>query len=55
MLQNIIVVIIMLVALGYTFRSVLRSLKSKKSSKCNGCSGCELKNTINKPYHHSNC
>ncbi len=50
MVQNIIVLTIVFVALGYVIFSVFRKREIGNQSKCgscSGCSGCELRKSIN--------
>ena len=47
-MQHIIVFIIILAAVAWVLRSVIRSLKTKNSSRCDGCSGCDLKDLYSK-------
>jgi hypothetical protein len=46
MIQNIIALIMVFAAAGYTVWATIRSLKSKKICNCDECSGCELKSLI---------
>ena len=56
--QNIIVLIIVIVAFGYTLYSLFKGIVLKKGTKCDGCCGCELKAVSqqnNKQLRHSKC
>ncbi len=60
MLQNILVYIIILSAVGYTVFSVVRSIRKKDKSPCDGCKGCDLKSEVNRQkekyrYHRPDC
>jgi len=46
MIQQIFVYLIIVLAVGYTIYSVVKSIRSKEKSGCEGCSGCDLKNEI---------
>lgn len=46
MLQYILVYLIIVLTVGYTVYSVVRSLKSKSKSPCDGCGGCDIKKEI---------
>jgi len=46
MLQNIIVYVILIAAVGYSVFAVVRNARKKEKSGCDGCDGCEVKNEI---------
>lgn len=43
MIQNLIALIIVFTAVGYTIYTVIKSLTAKKSAKCGGCSDCSFR------------
>lgn len=47
MVQNIITLIIVFSAFGYTIFGIISGIKVNKASKCDGCAGCSLKQKIN--------
>lgn len=48
MLQNIIVLIIILLAIGYSVYAVVKNIRKKDSSPCGDCNGCDIKKEITK-------
>jgi hypothetical protein len=46
MIQNLIVVLIILVTVGFTVRSFVKSLKKPATNGCEGCNGCALKDQM---------
>lgn len=51
MIQNIIALIIVFAAVGYTFYSIIKNLTAKNVSNCGGCSGCSLKDLPMVKHH----
>jgi hypothetical protein len=47
MLQEIIMYIILVAAVGLAIRALIKRF-GRKSSPCDGCSGCDLKKTVHK-------
>ena len=50
MLQNIIVLIIIVLAIGYSVYAVVKNISKKDSSPCGDCNGCDIKKEITKNY-----
>ena len=48
MLQNIIVLIIIVGAIGYSVYAVVKNIRKKDSSPCGDCNGCDIKKEITK-------
>ncbi len=48
MLQNIIVLIIIVLAIGYSVYAVVKNIRKKDSSPCGDCDGCDIKKEITK-------
>ena len=48
MLQNIIVLIIIVLAIGYSVYAVVKNIRKKDSSPCGDCNGCDIKKEITK-------
>jgi len=48
MLQNIIVLIIIVGAIGYSVYAVVKNIRKKDSSPCGDCNGCGIKKEITK-------
>ena len=46
MVQDIFTLIIVFLAIAYTFYAIINNLIRKNAGKCDGCSGCSLKQTI---------
>lgn len=51
MIQNILALVLVSLAAGYTIYSFVKSLKSKKLGKCDGCTGCSF-NQASRVNHH---
>jgi len=48
MLQNIIVLIIIVLVIGYSVYAVVKNIRKKDSSPCGDCNGCDIKKEITK-------
>ncbi len=48
MFQNIIVLIIIAMAIGYSVYAVVKNIRKKDSSPCGDCNGCDIKKEITK-------
>jgi hypothetical protein len=46
--QNIIVLIIIVLAIGYSIYAVVKNIGKKDSSPCGDCNGCDIKKEITK-------
>ena len=46
--QNIIVLIIIVLAIGYSVYAVVKNIRKKDSSPCGDCYGCGIKKEITK-------
>ena len=46
--QNIIVLIIIVLAIGYSVYAVVKNIRKKDSSPCGDCNGCDIKKEITK-------
>lgn len=46
MFQDIIVLLIITAAIGYTLYSTVRSLTRKNRNVCDGCAGCEVRQEV---------
>ncbi|GAB1415696.1 hypothetical protein MASR2M117_11020 [Paludibacter sp.] len=50
MIQNTLVILIILAAVGYTIYAVVKSIKSRGVSECDDCFSCGPKNEIMRKY-----
>lgn len=46
--QNIIVLIIIVLAIAYSVYAVVKNIRKKDSSACGDCNGCDIKREITK-------
>lgn len=48
MIQNILVLIIIVFAIGYSVYAVVKNIRKKETTSCGGCNGCDIKREITK-------
>jgi hypothetical protein len=46
MIQEIVVYVILVLAVGYVIFTLIRKMHTKKASACGGCTGCDLKKDL---------